>query len=87
MFNYLDPIEYQNRATNDNYFFTIDTVFGRKEILCTKDISGDSNFIFTSKNHLNVLAIRYRVDLNRYDNPYCSPILESIRIKFRHGDI
>jgi hypothetical protein len=87
MFNYLDPIEYQNRATNDNYFFTIDTVFGRKEILCTKDISGDSNFIFTSKNHLNVLAIRYRVDLNRYDNPYCSPILESIKIKFRHGDI
>lgn len=87
MFNYLDSVEYQNRATNDNYFFTIDTVLGRKEILCTKDIFGDSNFIFTSKNDLNVSAIRYRVDLNRYDNPYCSPILESIRVKFKHGDM
>lgn len=86
-FTHLDPIEFQNRATNDNYFFTIDTIFGRKELLCAKEIMGDSNFIFTLKNKLNVSSIRYRVDLNRYDNPYCSPMLESIRVKFKHGEL
>jgi hypothetical protein len=86
-FTYLDPVEYQNKATIDDYYFTIDTVFGRKEILSSKSISGDSNFIFTTKNPFNVEAIRYRVDFNRYDNPFSSPILDSIRVKFKHRDV
>jgi hypothetical protein len=85
-FLYLDPLEFQNKATEDNYYFTIDTVFGRKEILASKYISGDSNFIFTSKNASTVEAVRYRVDFTRYDNPYITPILESIRVKFKHTD-
>jgi hypothetical protein len=85
-FNYLDPLEFQNKVTEDNYYFTIDTVFGRKEILASKSISGDSNFIFTSKNSSAVEAVRFRVDFTRYDNPYITPILESIRVKFKHTD-
>lgn len=85
-FQYLDPLEFQNRSTSDGYYFTIDTVFGRKEILTTKLVSGDSNFIFTVNDPLNVPAIRYRVDMNRYDNPYSSPILQTIKIKFKHRD-
>lgn len=85
-FTYLDPLEFQNKVTGDNYYFTVDTVFGRKEILASKSISGDSNFIFTSKNSSTVQAVRYRVDFTRYDNPYITPILESVRVKFKHTD-
>lgn len=87
MFNYLDPLEFQNKVTNDNYYFTIDTVFGRKEILASRYISGDSNFIFTSKNPSAVQAVRYRADLNRHDNPYSTPILEAVRVKFKHTGV
>jgi hypothetical protein len=85
-FIYLDPLEFQNKVTEDNYYFTIDTVFGRREILASRSISGDSNFIFTSKNSSTVQAVRYRVDFTRYDNPYITPILESVRVKFKHRD-
>jgi len=85
-FIYLDPLEFQNKVTEDNYYFTIDTVFGRREILASRSISGDSNFIFTSKNSSSVQAVRYRVDFTRYDNPYITPILESVRVKFKHRD-
>ena len=87
LFRYLDPLEFQIRATNDNYYFTIDTVYGRREILSTKQILGESNFIFTSRNDYNVSSVRYRADLMRNDNPYSSPILETIRIKFKHRDL
>lgn len=87
IFNYLDPLEFQNKVTEDSYYFTIDTVYGRKEILSSKYISGDSNFIFTAKNPSAVQAVRYRVDLNRHDNPYSTPILESIRVKFKHTGV
>lgn len=87
IFNYLDPLEFQNKVTEDSYYFTIDTVYGRKEILASKYISGDSNFIFTAKNPSAVKAVRYRVDLNRHDNPYSTPILESVRIKFKHTGV
>lgn len=85
-FRYLDPLEFQGRASSDGYYFTLDTVFGRKEILATKSISGNSNFIYTVNNPLNVPAVRYRVDMNRYSNPYSSPALQSIRLKFKHKD-
>jgi len=85
-FVYLDSLEFQNKVTEDNYYFTIDTVFGRREILASRPISGDSNFIFTSKNSSTVQAVRYRVDFTRYDNPYITPILESVRVKFKHTD-
>jgi hypothetical protein len=86
-FTYLDPLEFQNKVTEDNYYFTIDTVFGRKEILASKAISGDSNFTFILKNPLTVDSIRYRVDFTRYEDPYITPLLESIRVKFKHRDI
>jgi len=87
IFNYLDPLEFQNKVTEDSYYFTIDTVFGRKEILASRYMSGDSNFIFTAKNPSAVGAVRYRADLNRHDNPYSTPVLESIKVKFKHSGI
>jgi hypothetical protein len=85
-FNYLDSFEFQNKANADNYYFTIDTIFGRKEILASKQLTGKSNFIYTSNNPSAVNAVRFRVDLNRYEDPLVSPIVESVRIKFKHRD-
>ncbi len=85
-FNYLDPFEFQNKTNNDSYYFTIDTVFGRKEILASKQLDGKSNFIYTSNRPLAVNAVRFRVDLNRYEDPLASPMVESVRIKFKHRD-
>ena len=85
-FNYLDPFEFQNKVNEDSYYFTMDTIFGRKEILASKQLSGKSNFIYTSNNPLAVNAVRFRADLNRYEDPLVSPIVESVRIKFKHRD-
>ncbi len=85
-FNYLDPFEFQNKVNEDSYYFTIDTIFGRKEILSSKQLNGKSNFIYTSNNPLAVNAVRFRVDLNRYEDPLASPMVESVRIKFKHRD-
>ena len=84
--NYLDPFEFQNKVNEDSYYFTIDTIFGRKEVLASRELSGKSNFIYTSNNQSAVNSIRYRVDLNRYEDPLSSPIVESVRIKFKHRD-
>lgn len=85
-FNYLDPFEFQNKVNEDSYYFTIDTIFGRKEVLASRELSGKSNFIYTSNNPSAVNAVRYRIDLNRYEDPLASPIVESVRIKFKHRD-
>ena len=85
-FNYLDPFEFQNKVNEDSYYFTIDTIFGRKEVLASRELSGKSNFIYTSNNPSAVNAVRYRMDLNRYEDPLASPIVESVRIKFKHRD-
>jgi len=85
-FNYLDPFEFQNKVNEDSYYFTIDTIFGRKEVLASRELTGKSNFIYTSNNPSAVNAIRYRIDLNRYEDPLASPIVESVRIKFKHRD-
>lgn len=85
-FNYLDPFEFQNKVNEDSYYFTIDTIFGRKEVLASRELTGKSNFIYTSNNPSAVNAIRYRMDLNRYEDPLASPIVESVRIKFKHRD-
>lgn len=86
-YNYLDPFEFANRASvNDNYF-TIDEVFGVKQIFASKKIEGISRFNYISKSSRSVDAIRYRVDLSRFNNPYSSPMLESLRIKFKHSSV
>lgn len=84
---YLDPFEFSNRVNiNDNYF-TIDNVLGSKQIFASKKIDGISRFNYISKSSRSVDAIRYRVDLSRFDNPYSSPMLESLKIKFKHSSV
>ena len=31
-------------------------------------------------------SIRYRIDLRRYNNPLQTPVIDSVRIKFKHID-
>jgi hypothetical protein len=86
-YNYLDPFEFANKITENDNFFTIDTVFGVKQIFSSKRIDGVSRFNYISKTTRTVNSIRYRVDFFRFSNPFSSPLLESLRIKFKHSSV
>lgn len=86
-FSYLDPIEFKRRVDISANLFTIDNFYGRREILSSREISGKSLIQYYSNRVDAVNAIRYRADLVRYDNPLQTPLIDSIRIKFRHNDI
>lgn len=86
-FSFLDPLEFRRKVDPSLNFFTIDNIFGSKQILASKEISNRSILRYYSDQSEQVTAIRYRVDFNRYSNPLQSPLLDAIRIKFRHSDI
>jgi len=85
-FSYLDPMEFKRRADISANLFTIDNFYGRKEILSSREISGRSLFNYYSNMLDTVTAIRYRADLIRYENPLQTPLIDSIRVKFKHND-
>jgi hypothetical protein len=85
-FSYLDPMEFKRRADISAHLFTIDNFYGRKEILSSRQISGKSLFNYYSNMLDTVTAIRYRADLIRYENPLQTPLIDSIRVKFKHND-
>jgi len=85
-YNYLDPIEFRRRANADINVFTIDNFLGRREIISSKEISSRSMIQYYAKDSVDVNYVRYRVDLDRYENPLQSPIIDSIRVKFKHVD-
>lgn len=86
-FSYLDPIEFRRRINSDFNTFTIDNFYNRREILTSKQISNRSVIQYYTANPDLVTAVRYRIDLERYDNPLQTPIIDALRIKFRHSDI
>jgi hypothetical protein len=86
-FSYLDPIEFRRRITPGVNSFTIDNFYNVKEILASKEISNRSILQYYSVNSDLVTAVRYRVDLERYENPLQTPIIDALRIKFKHSDI
>ena len=71
---------------NDNLYFTIDNPFGRKEIISSAPLINLSRFSYISNTNNSPSAIRYRIDLNRYQNPFTSPKVDSLKIKFKHNN-
>jgi hypothetical protein len=86
-FSYLDPIEFRNKVDSTLSVFTIDSFYGSKYLLASKEISKRSILKYYSDKSQEVNAVRYRVDFNRYANPLQTPILDAIRIKFKHNDV
>jgi hypothetical protein len=72
---------------NDNLYFTIDNPFGRKEIITSASINGLSRFSYLSNKTTAPSSIRYRIDLTRFENPFASPKVDSLKIKFKHKDL
>jgi hypothetical protein len=84
-YNYLDPLDFQNKATDLGNYFTIDTVYGSKEIISSRLIDYNCNFKYTAKVSDPVTAIRYRVDLERFENPLNTPVVDYVKLKFKHA--
>lgn len=85
-YKYLDPIEFRRRANTSLNVFTIDNIYNKKEILASNEISSRTLFRYYTNTEDAVNSIRYRIDLNRYNNPLQTPIIDAVRIKFRHRD-
>jgi hypothetical protein len=83
-YSYLDPLDFQNKTTDLANYFTIDTVYGSKEIISSKLINYKCNFKYTAKVSDPVTSIRYRVDLDRFNNPLNTPTVDYVKLKFKH---
>jgi len=83
---YLDPYEFRQRVSENSYIFTIDEAFGASEILSSRQLKGVSQITYYGEKSEWVKAVRYRADLYRDKNPLISPIIDNIRIKFRHNE-
>lgn len=86
-FSYLDPIEFRRKINSQINTFTIDNFYGRKELVASKEITQRSVIEYYSVNQDIINGVRYRIDLERYDNPLQTPIIDAIRVKFKHSDI
>jgi hypothetical protein len=83
--SYVDPMELKYSRSEFDNIFTIDTVFGNKEIISKKDIKANSRIFYFSNNPNPVKKIRFRADFHRGNNPLSSPSLNSYRIKFKNS--
>lgn len=86
-FYYLSPFDFSNKEIDKDNYFTVDTLFGIKQIISSQKLEGTCRFGYTAKTARSVESIRFRADLGRYENPYSTPILQSYRIKFKHSSI
>lgn len=84
-YNYLNPLDFQNKATDLGNYFTIDAIYGGKEIISSKLIDYNCTFKYITKVADPVTAIRYRIDLDRFDNPLNTPVVDYVRLKFKHA--
>ena len=85
-YNYVDPIEFRKRSSDSVKIFTVDSLFGRREILSSTSIGQRSLIRYYSSMSDVISAVRYRVDLIRYSNPLKTPSVNSVKVKFRHSD-
>lgn len=84
-YSYVDPLELRfNRSSADNVF-TIDNVFGNKEILSKKNIKSNSRIFYFTNSPTAVGKIRLRADFSRGANPLETPVLNSYKIKFKNS--
>jgi hypothetical protein len=87
LFKFLDPIEFRNDQNINAKNFTIDNFLGKREIITNQDIGDVSQISYYSEGEKPIGSVRFRADLVRYENPYTSPLLDSVRVKFKHIDI
>ena len=85
-YSYLDPYEFRQRVSDSSFVFTIDNVFGSREIISSQYLYGDSQIKYYSDIAKPISAVRYRADLYRSDNPLVSPSIDSVRVKFKHNE-
>ena len=84
-YSYVDPLDLRyNRSAFDNVF-TVDSVFGNKEIISRKNIKSNSRIFYYINNPKPVQRIRLRADFHRGNNPLVTPTLQSYRIKFKNS--
>lgn len=84
-YTYVDPLELRfNRSSTDNVF-TIDNVFGNKEILSKKNIKSNSRIFYFTNSPTAIGKIRLRADFSRGANPLETPVLNSYKIKFKNS--
>lgn len=86
-FFYLDKFDFSNKNMKDNLYFTIDKIFGRKELLASSPLQGRSKLDYITKSNVAPAAIRFRADLIRYNNPFSTPAIDQVRVKFKHKDL
>lgn len=84
-YGYVDPLELRHNRTESDNVFTIDNVFGNKEILSKKNISSNSRIFYYTNNPTTVSKIRLRADFTRGANPLETPVLNSYKIKFKNS--
>ena len=84
-YTYVDPIEFRRKALGAKPLFTIDNIFGQRQIISNRYIdSGSTLNYFTDKND-TVTSVRYRVSMRRYSDPLQTPAINSIRVRFRNS--
>jgi hypothetical protein len=86
-FSYLDPLDFRRLVDSNANTFTIDKFYGKKELLCSNEVSNKSILRYYSDVAETISAVRYRVDFSRLSNPLETPVLDSLRLKFKHSDI
>lgn len=84
-YTYLDPIEFRRRCDSNISVFTIDDLFGQKQILASRDMETRSVIRYLSSSTDAITAVRYRAILSRLDNPLQTPVIDSIKVKFKHA--
>jgi len=85
-FTYLDPVEFRRRSFESLNAFTIQEVYGQKQIISTKQIQSNSLVRYYQNASDAITSIRYRIDMFRGSNPLTSSRVNAVRIKFKHTD-
>lgn len=85
-FTYLDPIEFRRRPFESLNAFTVQDIYGQKQIISTKQIQSNSLIRYYQDVGDVITAIRYRIDMFRGSNPLVTPTVNAIRTKFKHTD-
>jgi hypothetical protein len=84
-YTYVDPLELRFNRSSADKVFTIDNVFGNKEILSKKNIKPNSRIFYFTNSPTAVSRIRLRADLTRGANPLQTPVLNSYKVKFKNS--
>lgn len=84
--SYLSPEDFRQKISRIDNIFTIDTLYNSREIIANKKLLGTSMIRYYSDVSEAISAVRYRIDLRRYENVFTSPIVNGVRVKFKNNE-